>query len=49
MALYLRKVIYPRAHDNYCVVQKLDEGEFEIGSRRRQRLTVIALKVQGMQ
>jgi len=32
MNLYLRKVIHPQAHDNYRVVLKLDEGEFEIGS-----------------
>jgi len=30
--LYLRKVAHPQAHDNYRVVLKLDEGEFEIGS-----------------
>jgi translation initiation factor 2 beta subunit (eIF-2beta)/eIF-5 len=32
MNLYLRKVVHPQAHDNYRVVLKLDEGEFEIGS-----------------
>ncbi|MBV9531452.1 MAG: hypothetical protein JO283_10380 [Bradyrhizobium sp.] len=32
MDLYLRKIIHPQAHDNYRVVLKLDEGEFEIGS-----------------
>ena len=32
MDLYLRKVIHPQAHDNYRVILKLDEGEFEIGS-----------------
>jgi len=32
MNLYLRKVIHPQAHDNYRVILKLDEGEFEIGS-----------------
>jgi hypothetical protein len=32
MALYLRKVIHPQAHDNCRVILKLDEGEFEIGS-----------------
>jgi len=32
MALYLRKVIHPQAHDNYRVILKPDEGDFEIGS-----------------
>jgi hypothetical protein len=32
MNLYLRKVVHPQAHENYRVVLKLDEGEFEIGS-----------------
>jgi hypothetical protein len=32
MNLYLRKVVHPQAQDNYRVVLKLDEGEFEIGS-----------------
>ena len=32
MDLYLRKVIHPQAHENYRVVLKRDEGEFEIGS-----------------
>src|SRR5215472_18597902 len=32
MDLYLRKVVHPQAHDNYRVILKLDEGEFEIGS-----------------
>jgi len=32
MALYLRGVIHPQAHDNYRVILELDEGEFEIGS-----------------
>ena len=32
MNLYLRKVVHAQAHDNYRVVLKLDEGEFEIGS-----------------
>jgi hypothetical protein len=32
MALYLRKVIHPQAHDNYRVILKLDGSEFEIGS-----------------
>jgi hypothetical protein len=27
MALYLRRVIHPQAHDNYRVILKLDEGE----------------------
>jgi hypothetical protein len=31
MALYLRRVIHPQAHDNYRVILKLDEGECEIG------------------
>jgi hypothetical protein len=31
-ALYLRRVVHPQAQDNYRVVLKLDEGEFEIGS-----------------
>ena len=30
--LYLRKVIHPQAHDNYRVILKGEEGEFEIGS-----------------
>ena len=30
--LYLRKIVHPQAHENYRVVLKLDEGEFEIGS-----------------
>ncbi|HKD74202.1 MAG TPA: hypothetical protein VKB76_01855, partial [Ktedonobacterales bacterium] len=32
MALYLRRVIHPQAHDNYRVILKPDEGECEIGS-----------------
>ena len=32
MAFYLRKVIRPQAHENYRVVLKIEEGEFEIGS-----------------
>ena len=32
MNLYLRKVVHTQAHDNYRVILKLDEGEFEIGS-----------------
>jgi len=32
MNLYLRKVIHPQAHDNYRVILKCEEGEFEIGS-----------------
>jgi hypothetical protein len=32
MDLYLRRVIHPQAHENYRVVLKRDEGEFEIGS-----------------
>ena len=32
MNLYPRKVIHPQAHENYRVVLKRDEGEFEIGS-----------------
>jgi hypothetical protein len=32
MDLYLRKVIHPQAHDNYRVIFKCDDGEFEIGS-----------------
>ena len=32
MELYLRKVIHPQAHDNYRVILKLEDGEFEIGS-----------------
>ena len=32
MDLYLRRVIHSQAHDNYRVILKLDEGEFEIGS-----------------
>ena len=29
MNLYLQKVVYSQAHDNYRVILKLDEGEFE--------------------
>jgi len=32
MALYLRKVIHPEAHDNYRVVLKREGDEVEIGS-----------------
>ena len=32
MNLYLRKVIHPQAHNNYRVILKRDDGEFEIGS-----------------
>ena len=32
MALYLRKVTHPQAHDNYRVILKLDGDEVEIGS-----------------
>jgi hypothetical protein len=32
MNLYLRKVIHPQVHENYRVVLKLDDDEFEIGS-----------------
>ena len=32
MNLYLRKVIHPQAHDDYRVILKLEEGEFEIRS-----------------
>ena len=32
MDLYLRKVIHPQAHDNYRVILKCEDGEFEIGS-----------------
>ena len=32
MNLYLRKIIHPQAHDNYRVILKRDDGEFEIGS-----------------
>ena len=42
MNLYLRKVVHPQAHDNYRVVLKRDEGEFEIGSNGIQH----ALKVR---
>jgi hypothetical protein len=27
MALYLRKVVHPQAHENYCVILKLDGSE----------------------
>jgi hypothetical protein len=30
--LYLRKVIHPQARDNYRVILKIDEDEFEVGS-----------------
>jgi len=32
MALYLRKVSHPQAHENYRVILKLDGSEVEIGS-----------------
>ena len=32
MALYLRKVIHPQAHDNYRVILKREGDEVEIGS-----------------
>jgi hypothetical protein len=32
MDLYLRKTSHPQASDNYRVVLKIDETEFEIGS-----------------
>ena len=32
MGLYLRKVIHPQAHNNYRVILKGEDGEFEIGS-----------------
>ena len=32
MNLYLRKVVHAQAHDNYRVVLKCEDGEFEIGS-----------------
>ena len=32
MSLYLRRIIHPQAHDNYRVILKLEDGEFEIGS-----------------
>ena len=32
MDLYLRKVIQPQAHENYRVILKREDGEFEIGS-----------------
>ena len=32
MNLYLRKVIHSQAHDNYRVILKCEDGEFEIGS-----------------
>ena len=31
MALYLRKVIHPQAHDNYRVILKREGDEVEIG------------------
>ena len=40
MNLYLRKVIHSQAHDNYRVVLKLDEGEFEIGSIGIQHMAI---------
>ena len=30
--LYLRKIIHPQAHDNYRVILKREDREFEIGS-----------------
>ena len=32
MNLYLRKVIHPQALDNYRIILKGDDSEFEIGS-----------------
>ena len=32
MDFYLGKVIHPQAHDNYRVILKGEDGEFEIGS-----------------
>jgi hypothetical protein len=32
MDLYLRKVIHSQAHDNYRVILKCEDGEFEVGS-----------------
>src|SRR5215831_13318654 len=32
MNLYLRKVVHTQAHDNYRVILKCEESEFEIGS-----------------
>ena len=32
MTLYLRKVIHAQAYENYRVVLKIEEGEFDIGS-----------------
>ena len=39
MALCLRNVIHPQAHDNYRVILKLDEGdEVEVGQSAFSRL-----------
>ena len=32
MELFLRKIIHPQAHDNYCVILKDDGVEIELGS-----------------
>ena len=32
MDFYLRKVIHPQAPDNYRVILKCEDGDFEIGS-----------------
>ena len=32
MKIYLRRVTHSQAHDNYRVILKREEGEFEIGS-----------------
>ena len=34
MNLYLRKVIHPQAHENYRVILKGEDGEFEVGVDR---------------
>ena len=32
MKIYLRRVTHSQVHDNYRVILKREEGEFEIGS-----------------
>jgi hypothetical protein len=38
MKLYLRRVTHSQARDNYSVIQKREEGKFEIGSIDIQRV-----------
>ena len=38
MKIYLRRVTHSQARDNYRVIQKREEGKFEIGSIDIQRV-----------